>query len=1204
MKATAEKSPTTTPTPATRTSGQPFFAKAGGGNFFEPATATAAPPVQMKLTVNKPGDKFEQEADHMADKVMRMPAPDEKLQRAPEEKLQKKEDEKLQKAPAPEEKIQRAELKEEKVQKKEDDKLQRKGDDAPAVEPSVQSAIQEKAAGGQPLAADMRSHMEPRFGADFSQVRVHNDLESAGLSNQLSARAFTYRNHIFFGRNQYQPGTDAGKQLLAHELTHIIQKGQATPKTAGTAPSGQPAPPSAIQKAAAPAGSLLVTSSEVVDVSGTVFSPSEKVKEEIAGQGSKGLAVRVAAKGIAGEGQIKVRVDRSKNYDSLKKGSMPVLNPWAQQLGGLFVNFDIINGEIKNGYASLKPAGGPKKDWLQAIKNNTDLLGGAGLKMNSLPETINTFENGKLTLGVTNVAVEIGGFLQAEFSIALENLNTPKIAAQAQVSVQGMAKGELKLDNAQGKLAGELALAITLKAFSGSANVKYNPDGTVDIGGKGAYNANKLSGEVQFVATDLEAANKFAKNAIAAAGGKENAQTAGPPAPVPLPATGKKTRALAATGQLAFNLTTWFAGSVFVVVDGKGDITVIGKIAPPAEIELFKQRDWDKELIKFEAKAYYGIPVVGNLNLFANISLHALAKLGPAKIYNIEILGTYSTDPDIQKSIQISASLNISAYAGLRLRAEGGAGVEILEHDLKFGIGLNADIGVKAYADARPTIGYRDPGEFYVSGVLEMVAQPMLGLGGDFFIQLETPWWSPLSDDKWTWPLFSKEWPLSDPIGLSATVKDYVLGSGKVPEVELKKPEFDPSKFMTSMVDKTLPEKTGGAAPGQGTFKEDGSVPKPTIPPKKPAPKTAGPKPAAKKGAPPKGGKSAAPDPKAPNEKASAKLLKDAATKLQQLKSQAPFTRVALNQALTKLKAQVSGADFEVKAQGTNWLVTPKAGGKTGKGLVLAAKDMKEGEQAAIKLAVPFDMHGEGHMLYTEVRNGKVVVEMASSQRAELLALTLRAKQQTANKTASKRLDAVHAKLMSAEEKANFLISDRTKDAEALALASKMTQDAANTLKSIGVEFGIPSLLVVPHKSQFVEASVTGYRIKSEYQAEIRSRFYPSSYEPATRAWKRNFLAAHTDPKNSHNFIDSAGRSEPKSTATIDHQPRVVEHWETSGKNSAQSVRATWYSAYNSGHMDIIAGKYNSSDGAEVRNLGLRYKSDNIGAGFSGPGES
>src|SRR6185436_2147052 len=212
-----------------------------------------------------------------------------------------------------------------------------------------------------------------------------------------------------------------------------------------------------------------------------------------------------------------------------------------------------------------------------------------------------------------------------------------------------------------------------------------------------------------------------------------------------------------------------------------------------------------------------------------------------------EILGTYSTDPEIQKSIQISGSINISAYGGLRLRAEGGAGVEILSHDLKFGVGLQADAGVKAYADARPTIGYRDPGEFYISGTLDIVAQPMLGLGGDFFIALETPWWSPLSDDRWTWPLFSKEWPMGDPIGISASVKDYVIGSGAVPEIELKKPEFDPSKFMTNMVDRTLPEKSKGDVAGHGTFKDDGSVPKPVVPPKKAPPAKAPPK-GAKKG--------------------------------------------------------------------------------------------------------------------------------------------------------------------------------------------------------------------------------------------------------------------------------------------------------------------------------------------------------------------
>src|SRR4029077_6102228 len=132
-------------------------------------------------------------------------------------------------------------------------------------------------------------------------------------------------------------------------------------------------------------------------------------------------------------------------------------------------------------------------------------------------------------------------------------------------------------------------------------------------------NADKLSGEIQFVATDLETANTFARDAIAAAGGHNNVQEAPPPAPVPAPKPGKKSRAFAATGQLTFNLTQWFAGTVNVVVDAKGAVTVIGKIAPPAEIKLFGQKDWDKEIISFEAKAYYGLPVVGNLNLFANI---------------------------------------------------------------------------------------------------------------------------------------------------------------------------------------------------------------------------------------------------------------------------------------------------------------------------------------------------------------------------------------------------------------------------------------------------------------------------------------------------------------------------------------------------------------------------------------------------------
>ncbi|MBD2766359.1 DUF4157 domain-containing protein [Hymenobacter sp. BT664] len=218
MKASAEKSSTTTSTPAARTPSPPFFAKAGGGagRFFEPASA--APPIQTKLTVNQPGDKFEQEADRMADKIMRMPAPaasNERLQRRPDDKLQKKED----------------------------DKLQREaGTGTPAVGAGTQAAIRQKTTGGHPLSADVRRYMEPRFGADFSQVRIHHDAEAASLSNQLSARAFTYQNHVFFARNQYQPATNEGKQLLAHELTHTIQQGHAIQRSPQVSTTATPPP--------------------------------------------------------------------------------------------------------------------------------------------------------------------------------------------------------------------------------------------------------------------------------------------------------------------------------------------------------------------------------------------------------------------------------------------------------------------------------------------------------------------------------------------------------------------------------------------------------------------------------------------------------------------------------------------------------------------------------------------------------------------------------------------------------------------------------------------------------------------------------------------------------------------------------------------------------------------------------------------------
>ncbi len=88
----------------------------------------------------------------------------------------------------------------------------------------VESAIQATRGGGQPLSKSTRSHLEPKFGYDFSRVKVHNNVQSDELNRTLGARAFTVGKDIYFRHGEYNPETSKGKKLLAHELTHVVQQ--------------------------------------------------------------------------------------------------------------------------------------------------------------------------------------------------------------------------------------------------------------------------------------------------------------------------------------------------------------------------------------------------------------------------------------------------------------------------------------------------------------------------------------------------------------------------------------------------------------------------------------------------------------------------------------------------------------------------------------------------------------------------------------------------------------------------------------------------------------------------------------------------------------------------------------------------------------------------------------------------------------------
>jgi len=279
--------------------------------------------IQPKLKIGKPGDKYEAEADKMADQVVSKTkepttpfiAPSPQIQKQPEEEVQKQEEESIQEKPLAEsitpvvqlkpleteeelqakeeEEIQEKELQtkkeiqlveEEEVQTKEDEEVQAKQEEEvqqksesepiqlkenktkvlelnkPIIQKQTEEDIQAKEeeeiqekeeeeeqtlqmqtgtnisntssvenslnkGGGNPLTSNTKKEMESGFGADFGNVRVYNDSNAVQMNKDLGSQAFTNGNNIYFNEGKYNPSSDSGKHLLAHELTHTVQQG-------------------------------------------------------------------------------------------------------------------------------------------------------------------------------------------------------------------------------------------------------------------------------------------------------------------------------------------------------------------------------------------------------------------------------------------------------------------------------------------------------------------------------------------------------------------------------------------------------------------------------------------------------------------------------------------------------------------------------------------------------------------------------------------------------------------------------------------------------------------------------------------------------------------------------------------------------------------------------------------------------------------
>ena len=163
--------------------------------------------LQAKLTIGAVDDPLEHEADAVAEQVMRMPDPTVVGLASP---------------PRISRKCAACE---------EEDKLQTKRSDPDGAGETAPAAVDATLrSSGQPLDAGARDFFEPRFGADFSAVRIHTDAAAAQSAASVAALGYTVGSHIVFAADRFDRSTATRNSLLAHELTHVVQQGAAGPR--------------------------------------------------------------------------------------------------------------------------------------------------------------------------------------------------------------------------------------------------------------------------------------------------------------------------------------------------------------------------------------------------------------------------------------------------------------------------------------------------------------------------------------------------------------------------------------------------------------------------------------------------------------------------------------------------------------------------------------------------------------------------------------------------------------------------------------------------------------------------------------------------------------------------------------------------------------------------------------------------------------
>jgi hypothetical protein len=951
---------------------------------------------------------------------------------------------------------------------------------APAA-PAGNAGLPSGAGAGAPLPGPVRNFMEPRFGASFANVRIHTDAGAAQLSRQLNAQAFTVGQNVYFGKNQYQPDGDAGRELIAHELTHTVQQG------------------AAVQRGVVHRSAQVEVAEHVSPQVQRSWLGIPDPREYFAGKARAIPGFTMLTVVIGFNPITNAKVDR--NAGNSLRGAIEMIPGGSLITDALNAHgvFDKVSAWASSQLEVLKDIGASLwQDIENFIKgfNPTDLLDPGGLwdqakaiverPIGRIKAFATSLKDGIVALIKEAILKPIAAFAQKSNGYPL----LCAVMGKDPITGEAVAQEPESLLGAFMKFIGEEDIWANMQ--------KANAIPRAFAWFKGAMSAvrgfvNEIPGLFVQAFHSLEVVDIIL-----------------------IPRAFMKLASV--FGGFAVRFVTWGASAAWNLLEIIFDV-----VSPGALVYIKKTGAALKSILKNP------LPFVGNLVKaaklgFLNFADHFLdhLKAGLINWLTGSLPGIYIPKAfSLGEIAKFVFSVLGLSWANIRQKL-----VKATSENVVKAMETGFDIVVTLVRDG-PAAAW-DKIKEQLSNLKDMVIGGITDFVVDMVVKKAIP------------KLIAMFIPGAGFISAILSIYDTVMVFvNKIKEIV---------QVVTGFVDSIV--AIAGGAIGAAATRVESTL---------------------------------------------AGVLSLA---INFLAGFAGLGKVAdkVMGVINKIRAPIDKAlDWLV-----NWIVT------AAKKMFAAMGKKDEGGAGAqaMKRSMTFEMHGEAHTLYTEIRGGKVTVEMASSQRAVLQALTTKAISETENKNAAKRLEKVYEKLKRAEIAVNQLASDRSKDAEALAEAEKMTQDAANTLKGIGNEFGIPSLLVLPHKSQFVESTVTGYRIKDAHAKSIRVLFYPTNYDDDVYQKKKHYISKNLVPINKGLFKGSDGNIAPVEEATIDHKPRVVEHWRGKGKDGRQGDRANWYRrGGDAAEPKVVGRRFNSSDGAEARNSGLVYTPDNIGKDFTGPGE-